>query len=103
MTVTHHITLHIPLDTQATTSREETVDAYNSFRKAMFGGAEPDAMLAALHHLTQCYVGELVVRVKPFCLNDAEAAAKVVELLDAANVAHRKRIERVRYEREVSP
>jgi Ribonuclease G/E len=101
-TITHHVTMHFPIIDTKATEREQydkVIEEYNEFRKEMFSEASPERLLHELQDVFQAYSNYLFQKVKPFCVDELEAAEKVIQLLDEANTEHRRKIERYRKER----
>ncbi len=97
-----YVTLHFPLLHIETTERlqyDKVVEEYNELRKELFSESGPDKMLHELQDIMQAYLTLLCVKVKPYAVDEQEAAEKVSDLVFDANQKHRKRMERLKADR----
>ena len=99
---TYHITLYFPLVITGKSPNEQTdklVEEYNEFRKELFSQSGPERMLHELQDLMQAYISLLMAKALELGMDERQAREHITELLEDANHAHRKKIERYNAER----
>lgn len=102
MNKTQYTPLHFPLVITGDSPKKQTdklVEEYNEFRKELFAESGPERMLHELQDMVQAYIALLMAKALELGMDETQARAHITELLEDANQAHRKKMERYKAER----
>ena len=102
MNRTNYVQIHFPLVITGRTPNEQMdklVEEYNEFRKELFSQSGPERMLHEIHDIMQAYISLLTAKALELGMDERQAREHITELLEDANQAHRKKIERYKAER----